>query len=410
MLIDRRRCQLFLCEKQKRRRNINVNITIIYFSGRSGNGSNLPETETAAYYRNACNRNCTGTVCSADLRKMALIIILLKAGLSLNLDDLKKVGRPAIMMSFVPASFEIIGYLLFAPEILGITRVEAAVMGSVLAAVSPAVVVPRMVQLMETKYGTEKAIPQMIMAGASCDDIFVIVLFTTFLSMAQGGSADIKAFANIPVSIILGIILGAIVGYLLYLFFETAYAKKHYVRNSMKVIIVLGFSFLLIAIEGWLEGKIAVSGLLAVVSMACVLKMKCTAFVSKRLSEKFGKLWLAAEVILFVLVGAAVDIRYTLDAGLAAVAMIFIALIFRSFGVLLCTVKTDLSVKERVFCVIAYLPKATVQAAIGSVPFAAGLPCGKIVLSVAVMAIIITAPLGAFGMDFSYKKFLTREK
>ena len=347
---------------------------------------------------------------SADLRKMALIIILLKAGLSLNLDDLKKVGRPAIMMSFVPASFEIIGYLLFAPSILGITRVEAAVMGSVLAAVSPAVVVPRMVQLMETKYGTEKAIPQMIMAGASCDDIFVIVLFTTFLGMAQGGSADIKAFANIPVSIILGIILGAIVGYLLYLFFETAYAKKHYVRNSMKVIIVLGFSFLLIAIEGWLEGKIAVSGLLAVVSMACVLKMKCTAFVSKRLSEKFGKLWLAAEVILFVLVGAAVDIRYTLEAGIAAVAMIFVALIFRSFGVLLCTVKTNLSAKERAFCVIAYLPKATVQAAIGSVPFAAGLPCGKIVLSVAVMAIIITAPLGAFGMDLTYKKILTREK
>jgi len=347
---------------------------------------------------------------SADLRKMALIIILLKVGLSLNLDDLKKVGRPAIMMSFVPASFEIIGYLLFAPSILGITRVEAAVMGSVLAAVSPAVVVPRMVQLMETKYGTEKAIPQMIMAGASCDDIFVIVLFTTFLSMAQGGSADIKAFANIPISIILGIILGAIVGYLLYLFFETAYAKKHYVRNSMKVIIVLGFSFLLIAIEGWLEGKIAVSGLLAVVSMACVLKMKCTAFVSKRLSEKFGKLWLAAEVILFVLVGAAVDIRYTLEAGIAVVAMIFVALIFRSFGVLLCTVKTNLSAKERAFCVIAYLPKATVQAAIGSVPFAAGLPCGKIVLSVAVMAIIITAPLGAFGMDLTYKKILTREK
>ncbi|RHT46863.1 sodium:proton antiporter [Ruminococcus sp. AM29-26] len=346
---------------------------------------------------------------SSDLRKMALIIILLKAGLSLNLEDLKKVGRPAIMMAFVPATFELIGYLVFAPLILGITRVEAAVMGSVLAAVSPAVVVPRMVQLMENKYGTEKAIPQMIMAGASCDDIFVIVLFTTFLSMAQGGSADIKAFVNIPISIILGIILGAIVGYLLYLFFETAYAKKHYVRNSMKVIIVLGFSFLLIAIEGWLEGKIAVSGLLAVVSMACVLKMKCTSFVSKRLSEKFGKLWFAAEVILFVLVGAAVDIRYTLDAGLAAVAMIFAALIFRSFGVWLCTVKTSLTLKERAFCVIAYLPKATVQAAIGSVPFAAGLPCGKIVLSVAVMAIIITAPLGAFGMDFTYKKFLHKE-
>lgn len=346
---------------------------------------------------------------SSDLRKMALIIILLKAGLSLNLEDLKKVGRPAIMMAFVPATFELIGYLVFAPSILGITRVEAAVMGSVLAAVSPAVVVPRMVQLMENKYGTEKAIPQMIMAGASCDDIFVIVLFTTFLSMAQGGSADIKAFANIPISIILGIILGAIVGYLLYLFFETAYAKKHYVRNSMKIIIVLGFSFLLIAIEGGLEGKIAMSGLLAVVSMACVLRMKCTSFVSKRLSEKFGKLWLAAEVILFVLVGAAVDIRYTLDAGLAAVAMIFAALIFRSFGVWLCTVKTSLTLKERAFCVIAYLPKATVQAAIGSVPFAAGLPCGKIVLSVAVMAIIITAPLGAFGMDFTYKKFLHKE-
>ena len=346
---------------------------------------------------------------SSDLRKMALIIILLKAGLSLNLEDLKKVGRPAIMMAFVPATFELIGYLVFAPLILGITRVEAAVMGSVLAAVSPAVVVPRMVQLMEKKYGTEKAIPQMIMAGASCDDIFVIVLFTTFLSMAQGGSADIKAFVNIPISIILGIILGAIVGYLLYLFFETAYAKKHYVRNSMKIIIVLGFSFLLIAIEGGLEGKIAMSGLLAVVSMACVLRMKCTSFVSKRLSEKFGKLWLAAEVILFVLVGAAVDIRYTLDAGLAAVAMIFAALIFRSFGVWLCTVKTSLTLKERAFCVIAYLPKATVQAAIGSVPFAAGLPCGKIVLSVAVMAIIITAPLGAFGMDFTYKKFLRKE-
>ena len=421
MLIDRRRCQLFLCGKQKEGEiSMLTSLSFIFLVGLAMGAIcqklKLPRIigmlatgiVLGPYVLDLLDPSILSI--SADLRKMALIIILLKAGLSLNLDDLKKVGRPAIMMSFVPASFEIIGYLLFAPAILGITRVEAAVMGSVLAAVSPAVVVPRMVQLMETKYGTEKAIPQMIMAGASCDDIFVIVLFTTFLSMAQGGSADIKAFANIPVSIILGIILGAIVGYLLYLFFETAYAKKHYVRNSMKVIIVLGFSFLLIAIEGWLEGKIAVSGLLAVVSMACVLKMKCTAFVSKRLSEKFGKLWLAAEVILFVLVGAAVDIRYTLDAGLAAVAMIFIALIFRSFGVLLCTVKTDLSVKERVFCVIAYLPKATVQAAIGSVPFAAGLPCGKIVLSVAVMAIIITAPLGAFGMDFSYKKFLTREK
>lgn len=347
---------------------------------------------------------------SADLRKMALIIILLKAGLSLDLNDLKKVGRPAIMLSFVPASFEIIGYVLLAPWILGITCVEAAVMGAVLAAVSPAVVVPRMVNLMESKYGTEKAIPQMIIAGASCDDIFVIVLFTTFLSMAQGGNADVLDFVNVPVSIVLGILLGAVVGYGLYLFFETSYAHKQCVRNSTKVIIVLGVSFLLVAVEGWLEGKVAVSGLLAVVSMACVLKLKSTAFVSKRLSEKFGKLWIAAEVILFVLVGAAVDIRYTLQAGLAAIVIILLALLFRACGVLLCVAKTNLSWKERVFCVIAYMPKATVQAAIGSVPLAAGLACGKIVLSVAVMAIIITAPLGAFGIDQTYRKFLQHEK
>ena len=346
---------------------------------------------------------------SSELRKLALIIILLKAGLSLDLKDLKKAGRPAILMSFVPATCEIAGYILFAPLLLGINRIEAAVMGAVLGAVSPAVVIPRMVMLMEEKYGTKKAIPQMIMAGASCDDIFVIVLFTTFLSMAQGGSADIVDFVNIPVSIVLGILLGAVTGYGLYLFFETSYAHKHCVRNSTKVIIVLGFSMLLVSVEGWLEGKVSVSGLLAVVSMACVIKIKSTAFVSKRLSEKFGKLWIAAEVVLFVLVGAAVDIRYTLSAGIAAVFMIFIALIFRTAGVLICTIKTKLNMKERIFCVIAYLPKATVQAAIGSVPLAAGLACGKIILSVAVLAIIITAPLGALGIDNTYKKRLEKE-
>lgn len=346
---------------------------------------------------------------SSELRKLALIIILLKAGLSLDLKDLKKAGRPAILMSFVPATCEIAGYILFAPLLLGINRIEAAVMGAVLGAVSPAVVIPRMVMLMEEKYGTKKAIPQMIMAGASCDDIFVIVLFTTFLSMAQGGSADIIDFLNIPVSIVLGIFLGAVTGYGLYLFFETSYAHKHCVRNSTKVIIVLGFSMLLVSVEGWLEGKVSVSGLLAVVSMACVIKIKSTAFVSKRLSEKFGKLWIAAEVVLFVLVGAAVDIRYTLSAGIAAVFMIFIALIFRTAGVLICTIKTKLNMKERIFCVIAYLPKATVQAAIGSVPLAAGLASGKIILSVAVLAIIITAPLGALGIDNTYKKLLEKE-
>lgn len=345
---------------------------------------------------------------SSELRKMALIIILLKAGLSLDLADLKKVGRPAVMMSFVPASFEILAFFLFAPMILGITRVEAAVMGSVLAAVSPAVVVPRMVHLMETKYGTEKSIPQMILAGASCDDIFVIVVFTTFVSMAQGEGAQLIDFLNIPISIVLGVVLGAVTGWLLSIFFETAYAHKHCVRNSMKVIILLGVSFLLVAVESWLEGMVSVSGLLAVVSMACALKIKSIAFVSKRLSEKFGKLWLAAEVILFVLVGAAVDIRYTLEAGIAAVGMILLALAIRSIGVVLCLIGTSLTWKERMFCVIAYFPKATVQAAIGSLPLSLGLPCGKIVLSVAVLAIIITAPLGALGMDSSYQKLLEK--
>lgn len=346
---------------------------------------------------------------SADLRKIALIIILLKAGLSLNFEDLKKAGRPAVLLSFVPASFEIVGYVLLAPVILGISRIDAAVMGAVLAAVSPAVVVPRMIYLTENKYGTKKAIPQMIMAGSSCDDIFVIVLFTTFLGMAQGKSANALDFINIPISILCGIILGVAVGYLLYRFFEAMYNRNRYIRNSMKVIVILGFSFLLISAEQWLEGKIPVSGLLAVVSLACVLKIKSTEFVSKRLSDKFGKLWIAAEIILFVLVGAAVDIRYTCEAGLPAAVVIFAALIFRSAGVVCCTLKTELSLKERLFCVIAYLPKATVQAAIGSVPLAAGLPCGKIILSVAVMAIIITAPIGAFGIDASYKKLLSQE-
>lgn len=346
---------------------------------------------------------------SSELRQMALIIILVKAGLSLNLADLKKVGRPAVMLSCVPASFELLGYVLFAPMILGGNRIEAAVMGAVLAAVSPAVVVPRMVKLMESGYGTKKSIPQMILAGASCDDIFVIVLFSTFSGMAQGGSARVMDFVNIPISIVSGILLGAVAGWLLSLFFETAYAKEHYVRNSMKVIIVLGVSFLLMSVENWVKPYISVSGLLAVVSMACVLKLRSIKAVSARLSEKFGKLWLAAEVLLFVLVGAAVDIRYTMGAGLAAVLMIFTALIFRTIGVLICLAGTALNWKERLFCVIAYLPKATVQAAIGSVPMAMGLPCGQIVLYVAVMAILITAPLGALGMDSTFEKLLEKE-
>lgn len=310
---------------------------------------------------------------SSELRQIALIIILLKAGLSLDLKDLKKVGRSAVMLSCVPATCELLAFVIFAPMILNINRVEAAVMGAVLAAVSPAVVVPRMVHLMETGYGTEKSIPQMILAGASCDDIYVIVLFSTFAGMAQGGHVNALDFMNIPVSILTGVLFGALVGWLLGQLFELLYQRGSYVRNSMKVIIIMGLSFLLMSLETLLKGTVAFSGLLAVVSMACALKIRAPKEVTGRLSAKFGKLWLAAEVVLFVLVGAAVDIRYTMEAGLAAVGMILLALVFRS---------------------------------IGSVPLAMGLSCGKIVLSVAVLAILITAPLGALGMDAAYRKLL----
>lgn len=345
---------------------------------------------------------------STELRQTALIIILIRAGLSLNLSDLKKVGRPAVLMSFLPAGFEILGYVLLAPILLGITRIEAAVMGAVLGAVSPAVVVPRMIKLTEEKYGTEKGIPQLIMAGSSCDDVFVIVLFSAFVGMAQGGNVNIKDFVDIPVSILLGVVCGAVFGFALSLLFEAAYNRKHIIHNSSKVIILLGTAFLLVATETLVKDYVAISGLLAVISMACVIKIKSGASVSRRLSEKFGELWIAAEVVLFALVGAAVDIRYTIYAGISAVGMVLAALLFRAAGVALCLIKTPLSFKERIFCVIAYMPKATVQAAIGAVPLSLNLPCGSIVLSVAVLGILITAPLGAAGIDLSYKKLLKR--
>lgn len=346
---------------------------------------------------------------SADLRQMALVIILIKAGLSLNLEDLKKVGRPALLMSFLPAVFEILAFVLIAPFVLRVNRMEAAIMGAVLGAVSPAVVVPRMVQLMEEGYGANKRIPQMILAAASLDDVFVIVLFSTFVRMGQGGGAQIMDFVNIPVSIVLGILFGAGVGFALAWFFDFNHSRRRTVRNSMKVILVLAVSFLLLAVENWLEGIIALSGLLAVMSMALVLAMRSDSKVTRRLQEKYGKLWLAAEIILFVLVGAAVDIRYTLQAGVGAVFMISIGLAFRCVGVCLCMLGTQLDWKERLYCMIAYLPKATVQAAIGSVPLALGLPCGNIVLSAAVLSILITAPLGAVGMDLTRSKLLKKE-
>ncbi|MCD1147413.1 cation:proton antiporter [Peptoniphilus sp. KCTC 25270] len=343
---------------------------------------------------------------SPDLRKIALLVILLKAGLSLDVKDLKQVGRPAILLSFLPATFEILGYYFLAPKLLGISPTEALLMGAVLGAVSPAVVVPRMVSLMDLGYGTKKGIPQMILSGASCDDVYVIVLFTSFLGMVQGGSLSLRSFLSIPISIGLGALAGVLFGWGLFVYFEWRYRRGELLRNSSKIFLLLAFSFFLVALETMLENKIPFSSFIGVLVMAAVLKGKMEESVSQRLSEKMGKLWIGAEVVLFVLVGAAVDIRYTLAGGWAVVFMVLLPLLIRSWGVFLATVGTHLNGKERLFVVASYLPKATVQAAIGGVALSMGLSCGKIILSVAVVAILITAPLGAFLMDALYKKCL----
>ena len=342
---------------------------------------------------------------SAQLRQMALVIILIRAGLSLRLEDLKRVGRPALLLSFLPAGFEMLGVALLAPPLLGVSRIEAAVMGAVLGAVSPAVVVPRMVKLMEEGRGTDKGVPQMIMAGASLDDVFVIVLFTTFVSMARGGAADWRAAASVPVSIILGLLAGAGAGGVL------AWAFRRFVSDeAARVLTALSGAFLLLALEERLKGRVPVSGLLGVMSMALFLARRGGEELTAALKGQFGRLWQGAEILLFTLVGAAVDLRYTLRAGPAAVAVIFGALAVRSLGTWLCTMGTPLNKGERLYCVLAYLPKATVQAAIGGVPLALGLPCGELVLSAAVLAILLTAPLGAFAMDRGGPKLLAREK
>lgn len=346
---------------------------------------------------------------SADLRQMALIIILIKAGLSFNPKDLIKVGRPAILMSFVPACFEILAFVLFAPKLLNVSVTEAAIIGSVLGAVSPAVVVPKMVQLIEEKRGTSKKIPQMILAGASLDDVFVIVLFSSFIAIEQGTGISVISFASIPLKIILGILVGILAGFVLSIVFNTMFTHNHKIRNSLKVVIMLGTSFILIAVETWLEDYVPVSGLLAVMSMACTVRVKCPSTVSSLLSVKFGRLWLAAELVLFVLVGASVDIQYSLHSGWSVIIMLFIGLIMRSVGTAFCLIGTQLNLKERLFCVISYIPKATVQAAIGGVPLALGLNCGNIVLTVAVASIIITAPLGALAIDLTSKSLLIPE-
>lgn len=339
---------------------------------------------------------------SAELRKIALIIILTRAGLGLDLSGLKKIGRPAVLMCFVPASFELIGMILLAPKLMGLTVLEAAIMGAVLAAVSPAVVVPRMVKLMDKGYGVNEGIPQLILAGASVDDVYVIVLFSTFVGMMQGEGASILKFVNIPISIFLGIAIGLLIGVLLAYFF-----KKMHIRDTSKVLIILSISFLLVVMEDKLSTPITFSALIAIMFIGIGLQKKRET-VAKRLSVKYGKLWVAAEVFLFVLVGATVNIGYLGKVGVKALIVIIGALVFRMFGVFVCLLGTSLKRKERLFTMLAYTPKATVQAAIGGIPLALGFTCGDLVLTVAVLAIVLTAPLGAFAIDLSYKKLLNR--
>ena len=340
---------------------------------------------------------------SSELRKIALIIILTRAGLGLDLTGLKKIGRPAVFMCFVPASFEMLGMILLAPKIMGVSVLEAAVMGAVLAAVSPAVVVPRMVKLMEEGYGTKQGIPQLILAGASVDDVYVIVLFSTFLGMMQGKGVSAVSFINIPVSILLGIAIGLILGAALSLYFE-----KVHIRDTAKVLIILSISFFLVVIEDTLMTPITFSALIAIMFIGIGLKKK-REVVAVRLSAKYGKLWVASEIFLFVLVGATVNITYLKNVGVKALILIAGALIFRMLGVFVCLTKTEFTGKERLFVMMAYTPKATVQATIGGIPLSLGLACGDIVLTVAVLAIVLTAPLGAFAIDLSYKKLLLKE-
>ena len=339
---------------------------------------------------------------SSELRKIALIIILTRAGLGLDLSGLKKIGRPAVLMCFVPASLEILGMILLAPKLMGLTVLEAAIMGAVLAAVSPAVVVPRMVRLMDEGYGVNKGIPQLILAGASVDDVYVIVLFSTFTGMMQGESASVTSFLNVPVSIFLGVVLGLLLGT-----FFAYYLKKVHLRDTAKVLIILSVSFLLVVIEDHLNTPITFSALIAIMFIGIGLQKKREA-VAKRLSVKYGKLWVGAEVFLFVLVGATVNIEYFGKVGVQALAVILGALVFRMLGVFICLPGTDLTGREKMFCMLAYTPKATVQAAIGGIPLSLGFACGDMVLTVAVLAIVLTAPLAALAIDSLYKKWLVR--
>lgn len=339
---------------------------------------------------------------STDLREIALIVILTRAGLALDIKDLKKVGRPAILMCFIPATFEIVATTIFAPIFFPISHLEAAIMGTVLGAVSPAVIVPKMLKLMESGYGKSKSIPQLIMAGASVDDIYVIVLFTSFMGMYGGSGFDAASLVKVPIAIVFGLLAGMLLGLTLVKLFQ-----KIHMRDTAKILILLSTAFLLVSLETAIKAYMPMSGLLAVMALGGTI-LKQYDILAKRLSGKFSKIWVAAELMLFVLVGATMDISYVAKAGVAAAALIFVALLIRICGVFVCLAKTQISTKERLFCAIAYLPKATVQAAIGGLPLTAGVAAGNTILTVAVLSILITAPLGAIGVDATYKKMLTR--
>ena len=340
---------------------------------------------------------------SSDIRRIALIVILIRAGLKLDLSDLKKVGRPAVLMCFVPACFEIVGMVVLAPILLNISFLDAAIMGAVIGAVSPAVIVPRMIKLIDEEYGTDKGIPQMILAGASVDDVFVIVMFTTFTGLAQGGEVSIMRFLNIPVSIVTGVIVGLIAGFLFVKWFSNIN-----IRATVKAIIVLSVSFALWAFEDSFK-MVPFASLIAIMAIGIGIK-KWGSHYAKELSGKYDKMWAVAEIFLFVLVGASVAIDSAVSAGVSAIILVLGVLVFRMVGVFVCILGTKLSMKEKLFCMIAYTPKATVQAAIGGLPLAMGLPSGQMVLTVSVIAILLTAPLGAFGIELTYQKFLKCRK
>lgn len=339
---------------------------------------------------------------SAQIRRAALIIILIRAGLKLDLADLKKAGRSALLLCFLPACFEMVGVVILAPMFLGLSYLEAAILGAVVGAVSPAVVVPRMIKLIDEGYGVEKGIPQMILAGASVDDVFVIVLFTTFTNLGRGESVSWMSFAGIPISIVLGAAVGIGVGLLC----AVAFARFR-VATAVQVIVVLSIAFVL----DWFDSAalIPFAGLIATMAVGAAVRRRDSA-AAVRLSAIFDKLWVPAEILLFVLVGASVAVDSLGSAGLGAIALVICALAFRMVGVLVCVAASPLDFGERLFCMLAYTPKATVQAAIGGLPLAMGLPCGMTVLVVSVIAILLTAPLGAFAIDLTYAKLLTKKE